>query len=171
MLLFLLFSCRTCSNSTRRNETPRRQKMVEPCPQAHTVGDMRGELLEAERVQLILNAFFTVYNYYGYGLNEAVYAGALECELRARGQEVVRELAVSVAYHGRHIAWQRLDMVVDDAVIVEAKATEKLSPAAKPQILSYLRASRFQVGILLHFGPSPRFYRFIDSPKRRHGAQ
>lgn len=64
---------------------------------------MRGELLEAERVQSILGAFFTVYNYYGYGLNEAVYAGALEYELTARGHEVVRELAVSVEYHGRHV--------------------------------------------------------------------
>ena len=131
---------------------------------------MRGELLEAERVQSILGGFFTVFNYYGYGLSETVYTGALECEFRARGHEVVRELAVSVEYHGRHVAWQRLDMVVDNTVIVEAKATERLSPAAKPQLLSYLRASRFEVGVLLHFGPSPKFYRFVDHPKRRHGV-
>ena len=173
MLPFLLFSCPTCSNPTRgqRIGPARSRRMEEAGSQPYTIGAMRGELLEAERVQSIVTAFFTVYNYYGYGLNEAVYAGALECELRARGHEVVRELAVSVEYHGRHVAWQRLDMVVDDAVIVEAKATEKLSPAAKPQVLSYLRASRFQVGMLLHFGPSPKFHRLIDSPKRRHGAR
>ena len=44
---------------------------------------MRGELLEAERVHSIVGAFFTVYNYYGYGLGEAIYAGALEYELIA----------------------------------------------------------------------------------------
>jgi GxxExxY protein len=90
---------------------------------------MQVELLEAERVQSILSAFFTVHNYYGYGLSESVYAGALECELIAREHGVVRELAVPVEYRGRQVAWQRLDMVVDEAVIVEIKATEKLSPS------------------------------------------
>ena len=131
---------------------------------------MQGELLEAACVHSIVGAFFTVYKYYGYGLNETVYAAALECELRARGHEVVRELAVSVCYYGQHVAWQRLDMVVDDAVIVEAKATEKLSPSAKPQLISYLRAGPYEVGVLLHFGPTPKFFRLIDSPKRRHGS-
>jgi hypothetical protein len=57
-------------------------------------------------------------------------------------------------------------MVVDRAVIVENKATEKLPPAARPQLMSYLRATPFQVGVLLHFGPHPTFYRVIDFPKR-----
>ena len=66
----------------------------------------------------IVGAFYAVYNYYGYGFSEGVYAGALEIELRQRGHEVVRELAVAVSYKGVRVAWQRLDMVVDDAVIV-----------------------------------------------------
>jgi GxxExxY protein len=127
---------------------------------------MKGELLEAERVHSIVGAFYTVYNYYGHGLSEAIYAGALEYELRDRGHEVVRELLVAVQYHGRHVGWQRVDMVVDNAVVVENKATAKLSPAARPQLISYLCATAFEVGVLLHFGPQPKFYRFIDSPKR-----
>jgi len=127
---------------------------------------MKGELLEAERVHSIVGAFYMVYNYYGYGLSEAIYAGALEYELIDRGHEVVRELLVATSYKGRHVGWQRLDMVVDSAVIVENKATEKLSPAARPQLISYLRATNFEVGVLLHFGPQPKFYRFIDFPKR-----
>ena len=127
---------------------------------------MQGELLEAHRVYSIVGAFYTVYNYYGYGLSESVYAGALECELIDRGHEVVRELAVAVSYKGRHVAWQRLDMVVDQRVIIENKATETLSPAAAPQLITYLRATPCAVGVLLHFGPKARFYRFIDFPKR-----
>ena len=50
---------------------------------------------------------------------------------------------------------------------LEIKATEKLSPADKPQLITYLRASRYQVGVLLHFGPAAKFYRVIDYPKRR----
>ena len=131
---------------------------------------MDAELLERERIESIVGGFYAVYNYYRYGLNESVYAGALEIELTKRGHRVARELAVSVSYHGQHVAWQRLDMVVDDVVIVETKATEKLSPNAKPQLLSYLRASPFQVGLLLHFGPSAQFFKLIDSPKWRPGS-
>jgi len=127
---------------------------------------MRADLLEAERVHSIVGAFFTVYNYYGYGLSEGIYAGALEYELVDRGHEVVRELLVAVSYKGRRVGWQRVDMVVDSAVIVENKATETLSPAARPQLISYLRVTPFQVGVLLHFGPHPKIYRLIDFPKR-----
>ena len=128
---------------------------------------MRGELLEAARVHSIVGAFYAVYNYFGYGLRELVYATALEYELIERGHQVTRELAIPVSYKGRHVAWQRIDRVVDNAVIVEIKATEKLSPADKPQLITYLRASRYQVGVLLHFGPAAKFYRVIDYPKRR----
>jgi GxxExxY protein len=129
---------------------------------------MQGELLEAERVGSIVGGFFAVYNYFGFGLSEAVYAGALEHELRDRGHIVVRELVVDVCYHGRYVAGQRLDMIVDDRVIVENKATEKLVPVHRAQLIAYLKATSFEVGLLLHFGPTPRFERFIDHPKRSH---
>ena len=58
---------------------------------------MDAELLERDRVQSIVGGFYAVYNYYGYGLNEAVYAGALEIELTKRGHRVAREVAVSVS--------------------------------------------------------------------------
>ena len=131
---------------------------------------MRGELLEAERVHSIVSAFFVVYNYFGSGgLCEAAYAGALEYELTMCGHTVARELGVPVYYKERLVARQRLDMVVDDRVIVESKATERLSPSAGPQLIGYLRATKFQVGVLLHFGPHPKFYRFVDTMKRISG--
>jgi GxxExxY protein len=118
-----------------------------------------------------LGAFFEVYNYFGYGLAEPVYAGGLELELLDRGHEVVRELAVSVCYKARHVAWQRLDMVVDNRIILEIKATELLPPYAKRQIVNYLQVTPFRIGLLLHFGPEAKFHRFIDSQKRAFGAQ
>jgi hypothetical protein len=57
-------------------------------------------------------------------------------------------------------------MGVDRAVIVENKARERLSPATRPQLISYLRATPFEVGVLLHLAPHPKFCRFIDFPKR-----
>jgi len=127
---------------------------------------MRTPLLEADRVQSIIGAFYAVYNYYGFGLAESVYLGALEVELRRCGHVVERELAVEVRYHDVHVAWQRLDLVVDDRIIIESKATENLPSYAKRQLVAYLRATTFQVGVLLHFGPEPQFWRFIDFPKR-----
>ena len=126
---------------------------------------MRRDLIEGERVHSIVGAFFTVYNYFGYDLAEAVYAGALECELGDRGHHVAREYAVDVQYKGRHAAWQRLDMVVDNKVIVEVKASAALPPFAARQLVSYLRATPFEVGVLLHFGPEAKFERYVDSPK------
>jgi GxxExxY protein len=127
---------------------------------------VKNELLEAERVRSIVGCFYEVYNYFGYGLVESVYTGALDHELTSRGHDVAREVAVRVGYKGRHIAWQRLDMLVDRKVIVEIKATEKLPLYAQRQLVSYLTASPYHVAVLLHFAPEPKFYRFVDSAKR-----
>src|SRR6185437_16601380 len=122
---------------------------------------MIGELLEAERVHSIIAAFFSVFNYFGGGgMCEGAYIGALAHELTLRGHKIDRELVVPVYYKGQLVARQRLDMVVDDRVIVECKATERLASSAGAQLVGYLRASTFQVGVLLHFGPHPKFYRF-----------
>jgi hypothetical protein len=58
-------------------------------------------------------------------------------------------------------------MVVDERVVVENKATEKLSPADRVQLVSYLRASSFAVGVLLHCGPTPRFSGSSTIPRTR----
>src|SRR5690242_1213089 len=132
---------------------------------------MRGELLEAERVHSIVAAFFIVYNYFGGGgLCESAYTGALEHELTAKGHRVEREVMAAVYYKGKLVARQRLDMVVDDRVIVECKANDQLPASAASQIIGYLRATTFQVGVLLHFGPHPTFRRFVDSSKKHDGA-
>ena len=76
-------------------------------------------------------------------------------------------MSVPVYYKGRLVARQRLDMVVDGRVIFECKATERLPACARSQLIGYLRATIFQVGVLLHFGPHPKFYRFVDTLKKR----
>jgi len=123
-------------------------------------------LLESDLSRSIISAFYTVYNYFGYGLAESVYSGALEYELTRRGHKVERELSVQVRYLDRIVAWQRLDMVVDGQVVVENKAVERLPPYAARQLLNYLRATRYRIGLLLHFGPEPKVRRFVDFPKR-----
>jgi GxxExxY protein len=127
---------------------------------------MHGELLEAERVHSIVAAFFAVFNYFGGGgMCEGAYTGALEHELTLRGHTVDREALVPIYYKGELVARRRLDMIVDGCVIVECKATDRLPPSAGPQLIGYLRATTFKVGVLLHFGLHPKFYRFVDSNK------
>jgi len=126
-----------------------------------------GELLEAELVHSIVAAFFEVYNYFGGGaLCEAAYINALAYELTLRGHKVDREAKAYLFYKRKLVARQRIDMIVDDRVIVESKATEKLPASAGPQIIGYLRATIYKVGVLVHFGPHPKFYRFVDSVKK-----
>jgi GxxExxY protein len=107
----------------------------------------------------IIGSFYEVYNYFGWGLLESLYAAALERELRAKGHLVAREYAVEVLYKGEPIGFQRLDMVVDATVVVEIKSTPAVHPMFKRQLISYLRATRLDTGLLLHFGPAPKAYR------------
>ena len=127
-------------------------------------------LLERELTGSVIRAFHEVYNYFGYGLLESVYAGALELELTDAGHRVAREAMVPVSYKGRHNCWQRVDMIVDGRVLLEINSTEALPGYAKRQLVNYLHASDIEVGLLLHFGPKPEFHRFVHTDKRRRAA-
>jgi GxxExxY protein len=64
------------------------------------------------------------------------------------------------------VARPRIDMIVDGQVVVEVKAGETLSRFAEPQLCAYLAATSYSVGLLLHFGPAPRYRRIIYNGKR-----
>ena len=118
-----------------------------------------------ELTHTVIGGFFEVYHHLGYGLLESVYAAALRRELEMRGLRVEREVSIEVLYKGEAVARQRIDMVINDCVIVEIKATEKVPPFARRQLLNYLRATRLELGLLLHFGPEPKVYRLVDTNK------
>jgi GxxExxY protein len=123
---------------------------------------MKGvDLLEEQLTHSVIGAFFEVYNNLGYGFLEHVYSLALECELRARGHTVAREVSVRVMYKGAELAVQRIDMIVDGKLVIEIKSTHRLHRGAARQVYNYLCATRLEVGLLLHFGPQPEFYRLI----------
>ena len=93
---------------------------------------------------------------------------ALERELIARKHRVAREVAVQVFYKGDHIADQRIDMIVDRKLVVEAKSTQELNKAANRQVYNYLRSTNLEVGLLLHFGPDAHFHRVVHRKKREN---
>ena len=122
---------------------------------------MNRRLLHDELTHSIIGAFYEVYNTLGHGYLESIYLAALERELRMRGHRVARELSVRVMYKGEEIGMQRLDLVVDDVLVVEAKSTHSLHESASRQLYNYLHATSLEVGLLLHFGPKAQFFRIV----------
>ena len=131
----------------------------------------RPVLLLEELIYSIIGAFFEVYNTLGYGFLEHLYLKALERELLARGHKVSREVWVSVMYKGVELGKQRLDMVIDDRVVIEIKSTYDLPRNATRQLFNYLRATNLKFGLLLHFGPAPRFFRVARSEPERERSE
>ncbi len=123
------------------------------------------QLIHSALTRSVIGAFFEVYNALGFGFLEHLYVMAMERELLARGHKVDRQVGVPVTYKGHPLGTQRLDLIVDDKLVVETKSTYELHRAAARQVYNYLKATRLEVGLLLHFGPEPHFYRFISTSK------
>ena len=123
-------------------------------------------LIEEALTYSVIGAFFEVYNTLGFGFLEHLYILALEQELIARGHRVRREVWVEVTYKGKLLGRQRLDMIVDDKLIVELKSTYELRKEDIRRLYSYLHATKLEVALLLHFGPEAKFYRLV-SPNSR----
>lgn len=117
----------------------------------------------------VISAFYTVYNTLGYGFLEKVYRNAMALELRKLGLAVVVESPIRVFYDGELVGEYFADLLVGDAVIVELKAARKLADEHEAQLLNYLKATDYEVGLLLNFGPKPEIKRkaFDNSRKGR----
>jgi GxxExxY protein len=127
-----------------------------------------GDLLEADLTDSVIRSFFDVHQGLGFGYREYLYALALERDLLAKGHRVAREVGVMVYYRGEPLARQILDMVVDEKLLIEIKAGERLHPNASLQLFGYLCATNLQVGLLLHFGREPKFCRAIYENRLKH---
>jgi GxxExxY protein len=121
----------------------------------------RGQLIEDDLTRSVIGAFYEVYNELGFGFLEHPCGLAMERELRFRNHVVIREYPATIYYKLEALCEQRLDMVVDGKLIVEIKSSPLLPSTAKRQLYNYLRATDFELGLLLHFGPEPKFYRQI----------
>ena len=120
------------------------------------------DLILADLTHSVIGGFYAVYNELGFGFLEPIYMRSLELELRDRGHQVSREVLVPVRYKTYRVGWQRLDMLVDERLVIEAKSTYKLHEAAQRQLFNYLRGTHLEVGLLLHLGPKPRFHRLLS---------
>ena len=102
--------------------------------------------------QVVIGAAIDVHRELGPGLLESIYEEALAWELQVRRVRIERQVAVPLNYKGRALSGLvRLDLVVENALVVEAKATEKLNPIHHAQLLTYLRITGYPVGLLINF--------------------
>lgn len=115
----------------------------------------------------ILKAFFDTYNALGWGFLESVYKRGLAVWLAALGATVRTEVRVPVHLRGVNIGDYYADLIVDDKVIVECKTAACIVDAHRRQLINYLRATPFEVGLILNFGEKPAFERLIFSNTRK----
>jgi GxxExxY protein len=100
----------------------------------------------------IIGAAIEVHSHLGPGLLESAYGACLTHELRERGFAVVTQLPLPIVYKGRTLeVGYRLDLVVDDDVVVELKSIERFEPVHVAQLLSYLRLGKYPLGLLINF--------------------
>jgi GxxExxY protein len=119
-------------------------------------------LIHSDITDDLLKAFFHVYNALGYGFLEKVYENSMIIALRGTGH-TVKQQPIQVQFEGSLAGEYLAELLVDDRVIVELKAAEALAKEHEAQPLNYLKATNFEVGLLLNFDKKPEFKRRIFS--------
>lgn len=104
-----------------------------------------------ELTERIIACAMEVHRQLGPGLLEATYEAAMCVELDSVGLSYQRQVVFPVHYKGRVIGEYRIDLLVDDKVIVEIKSVERFDPVFEAQVLTYLRVTEKKVGLLINF--------------------
>ena len=116
-------------------------------------------LIQGDLTSQVLEVFFHVYNVLGYGFLEKVYENALLLSLKKKGLSPARQVQLSVVFEGEPVGVYFADIIVNEKVIVEIKASETIHTSNEAQLLNYLKATNIEVGLLLNFGKKPQFKR------------
>jgi GxxExxY protein len=117
--------------------------------------------IHSEISDLIIKAFYIVYNKLGYGFLEKVYENGMMIELKRLGLNAEKQKQLIVFYDEYEIGEYYADIIVNDCIIVELKAAEAICPEHEAQLVNYLKATEIEVGLLLNFGKEPKFKRRV----------
>jgi GxxExxY protein len=121
---------------------------------------------EALTAQIIETAF-EVSAELGAGFLESVYQNALVIALGDKGLHVEHEIPLKVMFRDRLVGVFQADLVVNHVILVELKAVSGLLPEHKAQVINYLKASDFQVGLLINFGKARIEFHRLEHPRLR----
>lgn len=124
----------------------------------------------------IIKAAINVHRELGPGLLESVYQACMEIELKNIRLKVESEVGLPVFYHGCKITEEgfRLDLLVEDQIIIELKSVEQVQPVHKKQLLTYLRLANKPLGLLINFNQTmlkEGITRIINSPSQTEGRE
>ena len=109
-------------------------------------------LLGQELTEKVLGAALEVHRHLGPGLLESAYEACLSHELSTRSIRFQRQVVLPVRYKGMAIDCSyRMDMVIENTLILEIKSVEKIDPVHTAQLMTYLKLSQMRIGILLNF--------------------
>jgi len=122
---------------------------------------MSEQLQHSETTDAIIGSFYHVYNSLGYGFLEKVYENALRVSLTKAGLAVAQQWPIAVDFEGEKVGDYFADLVVNDSVIVEVKAAQAIASEHEAQLLNYLKATSYEVGLLMNFGPKAEFRRKV----------
>ncbi len=115
-----------------------------------------------ELTEKIIGAAIEVHRELGPGLLESIYEEALCFEFELQGIKYQRQVPADIIYKGKVIKGQKIDLLVEDEVVVEIKSLSKMPEVALAQTLSYLKATNLRRGLIVNFGEK----RLVDGIKR-----
>jgi GxxExxY protein len=107
--------------------------------------------LHAELTERIIGCAIEVHKELGPGLLESAYEAALGAEFELSGLRYHRQVPVPVVYKGLPVGEYRVDLIVEDSVVVEVKSVDRYDPVFEAQLLTYLRLTGKRVGLLVNF--------------------
>ena len=124
-----------------------------------------------ELTELIIRAFYNVYNSLGYGFLEKVYENSMLIELKSLGLNCEKQKPISVFYKNLNVGEYFADIIVENKVIIELKAAVGIIEEHEAQLLNYLKATSIEVGLLFNFGKQPQFKRQIFENEYKKSVQ
>ena len=122
------------------------------------------DLKYKDLTEKIIGCAMKVHRYFGSGFPEVVYKRALIIELRKINISCLEEVVRDIIYDDKVIHKRRLDLLVEDVVLVELKSLKEVDNLEMNQVLNYLKVFKIEVGLLLNFGASSLFFkRYINA--------
>jgi GxxExxY protein len=131
------------------------------------VADGSSSLKHGALTERIIRVFYDVYSELGNGFLESVYEESMMIALRQEGIDASRQVPVAVSFRGYRVGDFRVDLLVENKVLLEVKCVRALEAAHEAQVLHYLKSTDVEVALLLNFGPRPNFRRFIFDNERK----